>query len=59
MGLVKHLKKRKKQFIKGMNYMAGVDQASDQRKLGTYEELYPNAQSPKSNKKKKKKKKGK
>ena len=56
MGLVKHLKKRKKQFIKGMNYMAGVDQASDQTKLGTYEELYGN---PKPAKKKKRKKKGK
>jgi hypothetical protein len=53
MTLVKHLLKRKKQFVKGMNALAGVDQASDQRKLGTYEELYPNASQPTKKKKKK------
>jgi hypothetical protein len=52
----KLLKKAKKKFIKGMQSMAGVDRTSDQRKLGTYEDLYGK---PPAKKKKKKKKKGK
>ena len=51
MPLVKHLKKRKRQFIKGMETIAGVGRRSDRTRMGTYEELYPNA-TPKKKKKK-------